>query len=86
MIERFVRNSLKGDLYAKAVECLRALREACVKEDEAQSFNKFMERLKDKFQRGTNKEFFQMIINSEISLITKKESSISSNVTEQEAK
>jgi len=35
MITRFVTNSLAGDLFPKAIECLIALREACVKEDEA---------------------------------------------------
>ena len=39
MITRFVTNSLAGDLFPKAIECLIALREACVKEDEAQKFN-----------------------------------------------
>ena len=86
MIERFVKNSLKGDLFSKAIDCLKALREACVKEDEAQSFNIFMKRLKDLFQRGNNKEFFELVVKNKISLITKKESAISSNVTEEEAK
>jgi hypothetical protein len=35
MIERFVKNSLKGDLYDRAIECMGAMRETCVKEDEA---------------------------------------------------
>ena len=37
MVERFVTHSLKGDLFEKALECMKALREACVKEDEAPS-------------------------------------------------
>ena len=45
-------------MYDKAIECLKAFREACVKEDEAQIFNKFLERLKKLFANGTNKEFF----------------------------
>jgi len=49
MIERFVTNSLNGDLYQKAIECLKALRETCVKEDEGAAFNKYMEKLKKKF-------------------------------------
>jgi ATP-dependent DNA helicase 2 subunit 2 len=58
LIERFVKSSLKGDLYGKAVECLRALREACIKEDEGAQFNKFMEKLKHLFIQGSNKEFW----------------------------
>lgn len=30
MIDRFVNNSLAGDLYQKAIECLIALRESCI--------------------------------------------------------
>jgi ATP-dependent DNA helicase 2 subunit 2 len=58
LIERFVKNSLKGDLYGKAIECLITLRESCVKEDEAASFNKFMDRIKKIFSKGSHKGFF----------------------------
>lgn len=86
LIERFVKNSLNGDLYSKAIECLKALREACIKEDEGATFNKFMERMKKLFATGTNAEFFKEVIANKVSLITKKESPISSIVTEEEAK
>eukprot|EP00347_Sterkiella_histriomuscorum_P006817 403351317 len=43
MITKLVNNSLNGDLYHKAIECLASLREACITEDEAQEFNLFME-------------------------------------------
>ena len=86
MIERFVTNSLNGDLYQKAIECLKALRETCVKEDEGAAFNKYMEKLKKKFQSGDNKDFFEQLIKKKISLITSKESSTSSMVSEEEAK
>jgi len=51
MIERFVNTSLKGDLFDKAIECLKELRDACVTEDEAPSFNRYMERLKSLFSK-----------------------------------
>ena len=54
MIERFVVHSLKGDLFSKAMECMTNLREACVKEDEAPSFNKFAERIKGISMKNTN--------------------------------
>ncbi len=88
MIERFVKNSLKGDLYEKAVLCLEAMRETCVKEDEAQKYNDFLAKIKRIFggQRGSHAEFFQQLVaHGGLSLITQKESAISSNVTEQEA-
>ena len=86
LIERFVKNSLKGDLYQKAIECLNHLRGACVKEDEAPAFNKFMDRIKKMFAHGSHKEFWIEVVKNKLSLITKKESSISSSVTEEEAK
>lgn len=86
LIERFVKNSLKGDLYSKAIECLICLRETCVKEDEAPAFNKFMDRIKKMFASGSHREFWMVVVGNKISLITKKESSISSDVTEDEAK
>lgn len=54
IVERYVRCSLNGDLYMKALECLRTIREACVKEDEAPTFNQFMAALKDKFAQGAH--------------------------------
>jgi hypothetical protein len=62
LIERFVKNSLKGDLYGKAIECLEAMRETCIKEDEAVKFNEFMQRVKKIFGRGSYKEFFNLLI------------------------
>ena len=82
LIERFVTNSLKGDLFDKALECMRTLREACVKEDEAPSFNKFAERIKALALRtsGENESFFSLMAGAKLTLITKHESSISSIV------
>lgn len=51
-------NSLKGDLFQKALECLQTMRETCVIEDEGQKFNLFMQQLKKNFQKGTNAEFW----------------------------
>ena len=46
IIERFITNSLKGDLFDKALECFNELRTACVREDEAENFNGFASRIK----------------------------------------
>ena len=80
LIERFVTHSLKGDLFDKALECMKTLREACVKEDEAPSFNKFAERIKALALRTSNESFFGMMAEAKLTLITKHESSISSIV------
>lgn len=49
VIERYVRGSLNGDIYEKALDCLLELRKAAISEDEAPFFNKFMATLKEKF-------------------------------------
>ena len=89
MVERFVTHSLKGDLFEKALECMKALREACVKEDEAPSFNKFAERLKSISLKNAgpidSENFFKLMADNKITLITKHESSISSVIEQKEA-
>jgi ATP-dependent DNA helicase 2 subunit 2 len=82
LIERFVTHSLKGDLFTKALECMRTLRESCVKEDEAPSFNKFAERIKSlALKTATDSEnFFKLMADAKLTLITKHESAISSVV------
>lgn len=39
LIRRFIDSSMSGDLFDKAIGCLQAMREGCVNEDEAESFN-----------------------------------------------
>jgi hypothetical protein len=75
MIKRQVDASIGGDLFDKAIECLLSLREGCVREDEAESFNKFLELL------AKNEDFFAIIKQHRCSLITKEESAMSSTVT-----
>ena len=85
VIERYIRSSLNGDLYEKAWECLQQLRAAGISEDEAPTFNKFMEKIKDNYASGPHAGFFKMIVDNKFSLITKAESEISSIVTKSEA-
>lgn len=75
IIERCINASLQGDLHEKAFECFKELRGACVREDEADSFNRFAERLKKQFDKeGPNQEFFDIVRKAKLSLITKAES------------
>ena len=46
IIYQFIRGSVDGDFFAKALECLEAMREACKVEDEAPQFNNFMYELR----------------------------------------
>jgi ATP-dependent DNA helicase 2 subunit 2 len=41
LIKRFIDSSMSGDLFDKALQCLEAMRDGCVKEDEAETFNTF---------------------------------------------
>ena len=86
MIERFISTSLKGDLFEKAIECLKELRQACINEDEAPSFNRFAYRIRNLYSKGDEQSnFFLRVIKEEITLITKHESKLSSLVEQQEA-
>ena len=58
IIDKYIKNAMNGDLYDKALECLLALRKACISEDEAPFFNKFMVILKEKYQHGSQSAFF----------------------------
>ena len=85
MIERFVESSLKGDLFDKAIECMKELRYASVREDEAQSFNKFAEKMKLSVLKDVDKEeFFKKMSAEKLTLITKHES-VDSTVEQDEA-
>jgi uncharacterized protein YeaO (DUF488 family) len=89
MVERFIKNSLKGDLYSKAIDCIAQMRQTCIQEDEAQKYNDFMRRVKRSFAKGSYMDFFKMLVEADkaqrLTLITQKESTISSDVTEAEA-
>ena len=70
IIERYIRCSLNGDLYEKAFDCLKEVRKACISEDEAPTFNKFAEKIKEKYSSGPHAEFFKLLVKSRLSLIT----------------
>ena len=81
MIERFINTSLKGDLFGKAIDCLKELRSACIAEDEAPSFNRFSYRIRNNHSKGDElSNFFLKVINEGVTLITKHESKLSSLV------
>ena len=81
MIERLIVSSLKGDMFDKAIECLKELRKACVNEDEAPSFNRFAYKIRSQFNKpGDQHNFFRKLIQEQITLITKDESKLSSLV------
>ena len=76
IIDRFIRSSVQGDIFDKALECLISLRQSAVSEDEAPFFNKFMHQIKENYS-----SFFKVIVKNQITLISNEESKISSIVT-----
>merc|ERR1712060_895870 len=66
--------------------CLKEMREACIAEDEAPSFNRFAYRLRSTYSKGDQQNnFFLRVVAEGITLITKHESKLSSLVEQQEA-
>jgi ATP-dependent DNA helicase 2 subunit 2 len=84
IILEFIRESIQGDVYEKALDCLKAMRKACKDNDEAEKFNEFLKELKQRFSTGIHKAFYETVRNSGTGLITKDES-FSSKITKEEA-
>jgi len=60
MIRNLVQNSYGTSDYPKAIECLKALRDVCVTNDESEDFNSGMENLAKSFK--SRKSFWDMVI------------------------
>ena len=80
MIKRLIDSSMNGDLFDKAFDCLKTMREGCVEEDEAESFNTLAKQLKNRYP-----DFFKKMQQQQCSLITKSESHLSSKLEQSEA-
>lgn len=78
MIKKLIISSMNEDLFDKAMDCLQAMREGCVDEDEAESFNDMARQLKAK-----HADFFKRMQQNQIGLISKHESHLSSKVTQE---
>jgi len=85
MILKQIHMSSKGDLYEQALECLKVLREVAVREDEGAQFNRFLGIVRDLRLRG-HEDFFVLLQNEQLSLVTEHESKMSSKVSQQEAR
>jgi len=85
IIQKFINESFKGSYYIKAIDCLKVLRDACIDEDEAHFFNKFLESLKSSFQVEKFMDWWKLVIDNRITLISKRENK-TSMVSDDEAK
>ena len=73
MIERFILDSFKGSYYIRAIECIKALRDAANDEDEVDLFNTFLQDLKTKYPKDQFLDFWLLFTDNNITLISKEE-------------
>ncbi|XP_043916607.1 X-ray repair cross-complementing protein 5 isoform X2 [Protopterus annectens] len=77
---------MKGlQYYEKGIKCIVVFRRAAVERAEVQCFNRFLQSLKEQVQGGPLKEFWDMIVQENISLISSDEAA-ESCVTPEESK
>ncbi|PNT73758.1 hypothetical protein BRADI_1g01007v3 [Brachypodium distachyon] len=81
-----IENSPQGDYYQKALECIVALRKACIIEQEPNEFNQFLTKLYKRLKNVDDvAKFFQLLSSKNVSLISKEEAP-DSDVTEEMAR
>jgi ATP-dependent DNA helicase 2 subunit 2 len=68
-ILQLVNDSIHTQFYGKAVECLKALREGCMRETESESFNAFLHKLKDDYEGKRRDDFWRMLAPNGLTLI-----------------
>ncbi|XP_074154842.1 X-ray repair cross-complementing protein 5 [Sminthopsis crassicaudata] len=71
--------------YMKSLDCIKAFREEAIQLSEEQNFNNFLQALRDKVEDKALNDFWNIIVQDGITLITKDESP-GSSVTAEEAK
>jgi len=72
MIKGLVRTSFGDVHYGKAVDCLHALREGCVAQEEAEPFNTGLKDLMNTFHKK-NETFWKLVVDGNVLPIHKKE-------------
>jgi ATP-dependent DNA helicase 2 subunit 2 len=85
LITDLLDSSYKGNTYHKTMDCLVALRNGSVQQEEPMEFNSFMHELANKCQGKRLNEFWELLVSKNVSLINKNEA-VDSDVTEEEAK
>lgn len=84
-ITALIQDSCDRDNHQKALECLVALRKACIIEQEPNEYNGFVTKLCQKFRPAGDKIFLQLLSSKKASLISKEEAP-DSDVTEEMAR
>ena len=73
MIYKLIRESFKGSYFIKAIDCIKAFRDAANDEDEVDLFNNFLNELKEKFPKEQYMDFWILFCDNKITLISEKE-------------
>ena len=79
-ILRLINDSYKNSHYEKAIECLDALRAGCLKEQESEQFNQFLELIKATYKDKQRHDFWETVQRKALNLISAAESD-DSNIT-----
>ncbi|XP_020683289.1 ATP-dependent DNA helicase 2 subunit KU80-like [Dendrobium catenatum] len=80
-----LENSYKRDNHLNATECLIALRNSCIREQEPKKFNDFLHYLCENQKTLDLRDFFELLSSKNITLITKTEAA-DSDVKMEDAK
>ena len=62
IIQRLVDESVNGSHFNKAVDCLIAMRDGCLVEEEIEIFNEILIGLKNKYSKTPKKYFWELVI------------------------
>ncbi|PRP79754.1 hypothetical protein PROFUN_12616 [Planoprotostelium fungivorum] len=68
-----VTDSIMTQLYPKAFDCLLTFREAAIQEEESEYFNKSLREMRTAFEGRRRDDFWKLIVERKISLITSEE-------------
>ena len=68
-ILQLVNDSIHTQFYGKAVECLKALREGCMRETESEAFNSFLHKLKADYEAKRRDDFWRLLAPNGLTLI-----------------
>jgi ATP-dependent DNA helicase 2 subunit 2 len=84
-IHQLVNDSVLTQLYPKALECIYALREGCIQEEESDAFNKCLTEMRSFYEGKRKDDFWKLIVQKRITLIDHTECE-DSTVTPEEAR
>ncbi|GFS04275.1 X-ray repair cross-complementing protein 5-like [Elysia marginata] len=83
-IQQVVVDSFGQQFYGKAMDCLKALRQTCIDKSGPNNYNEFIKTFKDTLIASGRRDFWDLIVKEQQSLISKPECE-ASGVTKQEA-